>query len=72
MDRSNRVGEDPVVAEVRAIRQRIWREAGGNIPGLLKWLDEHVPVARQQRRPAGRRKRSRPTRRQAHGKGQSR
>lgn len=38
--------EDPVVAEVRCARSKIWREAGQTFEGLLGWLDEHVPVKR--------------------------
>ncbi len=42
--------EDPVVAEVRAIRAELWREAGGTVEGLLKLIGaEHR--ARQRRRP---------------------
>lgn len=36
---------DPVVAEVRAVRQQLWREAGGTMEGLLRLLDEIEPVA---------------------------
>ena len=28
--------EDPVVREVREVRQRLWKEAGGTIKGLIK------------------------------------
>jgi hypothetical protein len=38
--------EDPVVREVRAIRQRLWKEAGGTFAGLLKLLDRTVPKRR--------------------------
>ncbi len=41
--------EDPVVAEVRAIRRKIWKEAGGTFEGLQRYLDRVVPVAKPRR-----------------------
>ena len=49
--------DDPVVNEVRKVRQEIWREAGGTIEGLLAWLDREV-----QPKPAGKRRTRRPRR----------
>jgi hypothetical protein len=43
MARRTTIQDDPVVDEVREVRERIWREAGETISGLLNWLDEHVP-----------------------------
>jgi hypothetical protein len=45
--------DDPVVEDVRKIRQAIWNEAGGTIEGLLKLLDREVPPkrVRKPRRP---------------------
>ena len=31
--------DDPVVAEVRAVRARLWREAGGTVDGLIRLLE---------------------------------
>jgi len=49
-----RLPDDPVVREVRRIREQVWQEAGGTIEGLLRLLDREVP-----RRPK-RRRRKRP------------
>jgi len=35
--------DDPVVLQVRAIRQRLWKQAGGTFDGLLELLDRTVP-----------------------------
>jgi len=60
--RRNAAWEDPVVAEVRAIRQKLWRQAGGTFAGLLRLLDEKVPAARKR---SARRRRSGISRRRA-------
>lgn len=43
MKRKKGPTEDPVVQEVRAIRQRIWKDAGETFQGLLARLDRTVP-----------------------------
>ena len=43
MKKSRLPEEDPVVAEVRAIRARMWQEAGGTIQGYLRLLDSENP-----------------------------
>ena len=40
MKRKPRLAEDPVVAEVRAIRADLWREAGGTVAGLIRLLEQ--------------------------------
>jgi hypothetical protein len=42
--------EDPVVREVRQIRQQLWKEAGGTIKGLTRLLDREAPVRRTGRK----------------------
>jgi hypothetical protein len=42
--------EDPVVREVRQIRQRLWKEAGGTIEGLTRLLDREKPARRAGRK----------------------
>lgn len=49
--------DDPVVEEVRAIRSKIWREAGQTFDGLIAWLDKHVPTTTAKRPPKRRAKR---------------
>ncbi len=43
MTRPRSVIDDPVVEEVRKVRQEIWREAGENTAGLLELLDRLMP-----------------------------
>lgn len=50
MKRRKRVLDDPVVREVRGVRQRLWKQAGGTFEGLLKLLDETVPKKPRRRR----------------------
>lgn len=45
MKNSRRFEDDPVVAEVRAIRARLWKEAGGTIDGFLKLLAKEKRAA---------------------------
>ena len=35
--------DDPVVEEVRAIRARLWKEAGGTVEGLVRLIDADQP-----------------------------
>jgi hypothetical protein len=35
--------EDPVVQEVRQIREKLWKEGGGTAAGLMKVLERIVP-----------------------------
>jgi len=42
--------DDPVVQEVRAIRARMCKEAGGTIEGLMRLVREEVPEAYRARR----------------------
>lgn len=39
MNRRTKVQDDPVVEEVRAIRAKLWQEAGGTVEGLISLLD---------------------------------
>lgn len=43
MTRKRAIAEDPVVLEVRAIRNRLWKKAGGTFAGLLSLLDQSIP-----------------------------
>lgn len=47
--------EDPVVAEVRAIRREMWAEAGGTIEGFLRLLARERASGAGGRVPGGRR-----------------
>lgn len=38
--------DDPGVAEVRKIREQIWKEAGGTPEGLIKLLNERHPMTK--------------------------
>ena len=38
---------DPVVEEVRAIRRRVWAEAGNNVARFIEGLDRDLPRDRQ-------------------------
>ncbi len=44
MSRRQDLLNDPVVEEVRAIREKMVREAGGTIDGLLRLIRESKPV----------------------------
>lgn len=46
--------EDPVVTEVRAIRARMWKEAGGTIAGYLRLLDQEHSGRKPKRRTVAR------------------
>lgn len=55
--------DDPVVAEVRAIRAKLWQEAGGTVAGFIKLVRNRVvasesanPGANGRRRVAHRRR----------------
>jgi len=50
MTRKQALPDDPVVREVRATRQRLWKEAGGTFDGLLKLLDRTVPKRSSKKR----------------------
>ena len=50
MTRKQAPPDDPVVREVRATRQRLWKEAGGTFDGLLKLLDRTVPKRSNKKR----------------------
>lgn len=36
--------DDPVVDEIRAIRAKLWREAGGTVEGYLRLMDERTAL----------------------------
>ena len=38
--------DDPVVAEVRAVRAELWREAGATVSGLIQLLDRQKITVR--------------------------
>lgn len=58
MKRNGSVADDPVVAEVRAIRAKLWRAAGGTIEGFLESIKrEAKPVRRSRRAPVRRSRR---------------
>ena len=44
---------DPVVEEVRAIRRRLWADAGKNVERFLQRLDRDVPWEQIPRRRRG-------------------
>lgn len=50
MMRKQAAQDDPVVQEVRAIRQRLWKQGGGTFDGLLKLLDRTVPMRSNKKR----------------------
>jgi len=52
MMRKPSFSDDPVVAEVRAIRAAMWREAGGTVEGYLRLLDREAKT----RKPASSKK----------------
>ena len=37
------LSEDPVVEEVRAVRARLWKEAGGTVEGLMRLIASDQP-----------------------------
>lgn len=47
MNRKATLPQDPVVREVRQARQKLWKQAGGTMEGLLRLLDERVPKRRK-------------------------
>jgi hypothetical protein len=51
--------DDPVVREIREVRQRLWQQAGGTISGLLRLLDQTVPPGGRTRPKERRGRRSR-------------
>jgi hypothetical protein len=58
-----KIVDDPVVAEVRAIRAKLWKEAGGTVEGLIALLNRErdrpsVPTSNRRRRSVSRKKRS--------------
>ncbi len=46
MKKKTEIPDDPVVAEVRAIRANMWREAGGTAADFLRLLDRETPAKR--------------------------
>lgn len=51
--------DDPVVAEVRKVREKLWREGGGTFEGLLHLLDEKFPQRRRRTKRITKRRSSR-------------
>lgn len=47
MTRKYKREDDPVVQEVREIRQEMWRQAGETYEGLRELLDKEVPKRRR-------------------------
>ena len=50
--------DDPVIEEIRAIRRKLWKEAGGTVQGyirLIQNLAREAPAAKQvqKRKPRG-------------------
>ena len=35
--------DDPVVEEIRAVRARLWKEAGGTVEGLVRLISSDRP-----------------------------
>lgn len=56
--RRSKPADDPVVSEVRRIRARIWRDAGGTPEGLIKLLDERQSSTKTSRPRRSRKKSS--------------
>jgi hypothetical protein len=54
-------GDPPTVAEVRAIRAKMWKEAGGTIRGLMELVAREAAALREGGT-AKRRRRGRPVR----------
>jgi len=50
--------DDPVVAEVRRIRERIWKEAGGTPEVLIELLNERHPMTKTSKPRRSRKKRT--------------
>ena len=48
MGKRRRLPEDPVVEEVRSVRQALWQEAGGTVEGLIRIIEQK---AKQRRKP---------------------
>lgn len=55
MMKKRKLTEDPVVAEVRKARSAIWKEAGGTMAKLQRWLDAAEKSGAKRR--AGKKKR---------------
>jgi hypothetical protein len=47
MTRKKKREDDPVVQEVREIRQKLWKQAGETYEGLQTLLDKTVPKRRR-------------------------
>ena len=45
MSKKSLMTHDPVVEEVRAIRAKLWQEAGAGVEGLVELLDRLLPRA---------------------------
>ena len=50
MKKRTKLPEDPVVEEVRSVRQALWQEAGGTVAGLIRIIERRT----KQRRKPGR------------------
>ncbi len=46
MKKKTETPDDPVVAEIRAIRASMWQEAGGTPGDFLRLLDREIPAKR--------------------------
>jgi hypothetical protein len=53
-----RSDDDPVVREVRAVRQKLWKQAGGTIDGYLRLMDARTTERAASTRRTGRRRKS--------------
>jgi len=51
MSKKSLMTHDPVVEEVRAIRAKLWKEAGNSVEGLVQLLDQYFPELRRPRSP---------------------
>ncbi len=53
------VKDDPVVAEVRRVRARLWQEAGGTVEALVRLMQEDLqPVRKVRNARAGKRQKT--------------
>lgn len=50
MPKRSTIPEDPVVREVRAIRQALWKKGGGTVAGLLRAIEEFAPPLKRRKR----------------------
>lgn len=53
MTRKDAWPDDPVVREVRKARARLWKEAGGNIDGLMELVHRRMARLRRKKKRSG-------------------